>query len=147
MPPTILITMVRVPECGEAFDNMVRLLGLELARLADLPSDVLTEAQRVAETLATLHARGEEESEGSRTAMRRKAVLRVTVPLLFSLYMSSTIEAQEVLSLMVLLTDKIMQLRTQLKQTLDHSALPDQELLAYIRRFQDDIAKAFSYAR
>ncbi|KAJ7270710.1 muts domain V-domain-containing protein [Mycena haematopus] len=84
--------------------------GLELARLADLPQDVLVEGKRVAKNLAALHARHEEKSESSRIAMRRKALLR---------------------------------LRTQLTQALDHSALPDGELLAYIGRFQVDIAKAF----
>ncbi|KAJ6554549.1 muts domain V-domain-containing protein [Mycena capillaripes] len=84
--------------------------GLELARLADLPQDVLAEGKRVAENLAALHARHEENSESSKIAMRRKALLR---------------------------------LRTQLTQALDHSALPDEELLAYIGRFQVDIAKAF----
>jgi DNA mismatch repair protein MSH4 len=39
------------------------------------------------------------------------------------------------------------QLRTQLTQALDHSALPDEELLAYIGRFQVDIAKAFLHRR
>ncbi|KAJ6630078.1 muts domain V-domain-containing protein [Mycena sp. CBHHK59/15] len=84
--------------------------GLELARLADLPGDVLMEAKRVAKNLAALHARHEEDSESSKIAMRRKALLR---------------------------------LRTQLMQALDHSALPDEELLAYIGRFQVDIAKVF----
>ncbi|KAJ7938393.1 muts domain V-domain-containing protein [Mycena leptocephala] len=84
--------------------------GLELARLADLPQDVLVEGKRVAKNLAALHARHEENSESSKIAMRRKALLR---------------------------------LRTQLTQALDHSALPDEELLAYIGRFQVDIAKAF----
>ncbi|KAF7326661.1 MutS 4 [Mycena venus] len=86
--------------------------GLELARLADLPQDVLTEGKRVAKNLAALHARHEENSESSKIAIRRKALLR---------------------------------LRTQLTQALDHSALPDEELLAYIGRFQVDIAKAFLY--
>jgi DNA mismatch repair protein MSH4 len=35
------------------------------------------------------------------------------------------------------------QLRTQLKQAYEHSALPDKELQEYIKRFQDDIAKVF----
>ncbi|KAF8192659.1 muts domain V-domain-containing protein [Mycena galopus ATCC 62051] len=84
--------------------------GLELARLADLPQDVLAEGKRVAKNLAALHARHKEKSESSKIATRRKALLR---------------------------------LRTQLTQALDHSALPDEELLAYIGRFQVDIAKAF----
>ncbi|KAL1664819.1 DNA mismatch repair protein MutS [Schizophyllum commune] len=84
--------------------------GLELARLADLPEDVLTEAKRVASQLAALHARHEESSESNKIAIRRKALLR---------------------------------LRTQLIQAYEHSALPDQELLEYVARFQRDIAKAF----
>ncbi len=51
--------------------------GLELARLADLPEDVLTESKRVAENLATLHARNEANSKSNQTAIRRKALLRV----------------------------------------------------------------------
>jgi hypothetical protein len=51
--------------------------GLELARLADLPADVLVESRRVSETLAELHARQQEDSESSKIALRRKALLRV----------------------------------------------------------------------
>ncbi|KAJ7591554.1 muts domain V-domain-containing protein [Mycena floridula] len=84
--------------------------GLELARLADLPADVLAEGKRVATNLAALHARNEGGSESAKVALRRKALLR---------------------------------LRTQLTQALDHSALPDDDLLEYIGRFQKDIARAF----
>jgi hypothetical protein len=52
--------------------------GLELARLADLPTDALTEAKRVAEKLVALQAKDEKESESSQIALRRKALLRVT---------------------------------------------------------------------
>ncbi|KAL6301010.1 muts domain V-domain-containing protein [Sparassis latifolia] len=83
--------------------------GLELARLADLPTDVLGEAQRVAETLTELEARERQESETSKVAVRRKALLR---------------------------------LRTQLAQALVHSSLPDEELAAYLERFQKEITKA-----
>lgn len=51
--------------------------GLELARLADLPPNVLVESKRVAETLAELHAKQKEDSESSKIAVRRKALLRV----------------------------------------------------------------------
>ncbi|KDR68697.1 hypothetical protein GALMADRAFT_146051 [Galerina marginata CBS 339.88] len=84
--------------------------GIELARLADLPADVLVEGRRVAEKLAALQTMHEESSDGHQIAVRRKALLR---------------------------------LRTQLLQACEHSTLPDQELLAYIGRFQADIAKAF----
>ncbi|KAH6917711.1 DNA mismatch repair protein MutS [Coprinopsis sp. MPI-PUGE-AT-0042] len=72
--------------------------GLELARLADLPADVLEEGKNG----------HEEESETSKIFLSRKVLLK-----------------------------------TQLKQAHDHSALPDDALLDYIRRFHTEIAKAF----
>ncbi|KAI0935607.1 hypothetical protein AcV5_003986 [Taiwanofungus camphoratus] len=82
--------------------------GLDLARLADLPEDVVTEGRRVAINLTELEEREQRESHTSKIATRRKALLR---------------------------------LRTQLTQALDHSSLPDEELAAYLARFQKDIAK------
>ncbi|KIK81485.1 hypothetical protein PAXRUDRAFT_35858 [Paxillus rubicundulus Ve08.2h10] len=84
--------------------------GLELARLADLPSDVTEEGKRVANALANLHARKEEESQTSILAIRRRAVLK---------------------------------LRSQLTQALDYSALPEEELVAYLARFQKDLIQIF----
>ncbi|KAJ8088884.1 hypothetical protein PM082_014130 [Marasmius tenuissimus] len=55
--------------------------GLELARLADLPGDILTEAQRVAERLAELQTRHHGQSESSKIASRRKALLRLRTQL------------------------------------------------------------------
>ena len=52
-------------------------IGLELARLADLPNDVIEEARRVANALADIHARREEESETTIMAVRRRAVSKV----------------------------------------------------------------------
>ncbi|KAF8639396.1 hypothetical protein AX17_001521 [Amanita inopinata Kibby_2008] len=82
--------------------------GLELARLADLPEDILVEGRKIAKKLAALQAKHQEESESGKIAIRRKALLR---------------------------------LRTQLTQALDHSTLPQQDLLDYISRFQKEIAK------
>ncbi|THV01237.1 hypothetical protein K435DRAFT_750386 [Dendrothele bispora CBS 962.96] len=87
--------------------------GLELARLADLPENVLAEATRVTSSLAASHARHQEQSESHQIALRRKALLR---------------------------------LRMQLNQAYEHSALPNEDLLAYIGRFQGEITKAFLYA-
>ncbi|KAJ3889342.1 muts domain V-domain-containing protein [Lentinula edodes] len=87
--------------------------GLELARLADLPNDVLIEASRVSKHLTELQSRHQAQSDSSRIAMRRKALLK---------------------------------LRTNLTQAFEHSALPDEELLAYIGRFQADITKVFLYS-
>ena len=53
------------------------LTGIDLARLADLPSDVLVESRRVAERLAVLEKSDEESSESRKIANRRKALLRV----------------------------------------------------------------------
>lgn len=79
-----------------------------MARLADLPQDVMVEGRRVAEHLAALEARREEQSQTSKIAVRRKALLR---------------------------------LRSQLTQALQHSALPEEDLEAYIARFQKDITR------
>ncbi|KAK7468351.1 MutS protein msh4 [Stygiomarasmius scandens] len=87
-------------------------IGLELARLADLPNDVLEEATRVTTKLTALHARHQEQSESHQIALRRKALLR---------------------------------LRTQLNQAYEHSTLPDEDLLAYIGKFQGEITKVFLY--
>lgn len=54
-----------------------KILGLDLARLADLPDDVLTEAKRVSERLMELEERKNEESKTNKLAVRRRALLRV----------------------------------------------------------------------
>lgn len=53
---------------------------MELARLADLPEDVIAEAQRVADKLSELEEREHRESHTNKIAVRRKALLRVTFP-------------------------------------------------------------------
>lgn len=57
----------------------ITITGLELARLADLPDDVVVEAKRVATKLAALHAIRQENSESNKITIRRKALLRVTM--------------------------------------------------------------------
>ncbi|KAH9923367.1 muts domain V-domain-containing protein [Fomitopsis serialis] len=51
--------------------------GLELARLADLPEDVLDEGRRVALGLQSLQERQQQDSQTNKVAIRRKALLRV----------------------------------------------------------------------
>jgi DNA mismatch repair ATPase MutS len=51
--------------------------GIELARLADLPANVLAEANRVAEKLSARQTQSEESSESHKVSVRRKALLRV----------------------------------------------------------------------
>ncbi|KAI0271729.1 muts domain V-domain-containing protein [Gloeopeniophorella convolvens] len=55
--------------------------GLQLARLADLPADVLTEASTIANRLADTSTQQDENSESSKVAKRRKAVLRLRTTL------------------------------------------------------------------
>jgi DNA mismatch repair protein MSH4 len=65
---------LRLPRCAE---SILILIGLELARLADLPEDVLTEGRRMAEKLTALHAKRQGESESGKISARRNALLRV----------------------------------------------------------------------
>ena len=51
--------------------------GLQLARLADLPKDILIEAGEVAQRLGDESAQKDENSESIKVARRRKAVLQV----------------------------------------------------------------------
>ncbi|KAI0727611.1 muts domain V-domain-containing protein [Fomitopsis betulina] len=55
--------------------------GLELARLADLPADVLKEGRRIAEGLQDLHERQQQDSQTNKVAIRRKALLRLRTQL------------------------------------------------------------------
>lgn len=55
--------------------------GLQLARLADLPKDVLVEAEKVAQHLSEGSMLGDESSESSKVAKRRKAVLKLRTTL------------------------------------------------------------------
>lgn len=77
--------------------------GLQLAKLADFPEDVLGEATRVTELVEEQRSVGKTSSEAGRIAQRRKIFLR---------------------------------LRTQLAQAVEHSALPDRELLEHFSRIQ-----------
>jgi hypothetical protein len=56
-------------------------LGLQLARLADLPEDVLTEAARVTTLLEEQHSVNKASSEAGRIAQRRRIFLRVIMTL------------------------------------------------------------------
>ncbi|KIK43853.1 hypothetical protein CY34DRAFT_680561 [Suillus luteus UH-Slu-Lm8-n1] len=82
--------------------------GLELAKLADLPDDVLTEGRRVSEIITEKNLRCEEESRINVLTLRRRALLKLHV---------------------------------QLNQALDHSSLPEEELVIYLSRLQRDFMK------
>ncbi|KAM5542142.1 hypothetical protein V8D89_004015 [Ganoderma adspersum] len=55
--------------------------GLDLARLADLPESVISEARRVAEYLTKQAEREQQQSRTSKIALRRKALLRLKTQL------------------------------------------------------------------
>jgi hypothetical protein len=59
------------------YPHLLEKQGLELARLADLPEDVMIEAKRVAEYLSDRAFRQKTESQSNKIAIRRKALLRV----------------------------------------------------------------------
>ena len=61
---------------------MTRFGGLDLARLADLPDSVISEARRVAEYLSDREERDQRQSKTSKLALRRKALLRVTTSMI-----------------------------------------------------------------
>lgn len=81
---------------------------MELAKLADLPDDVLTEARRVSGIITESNLRCEEESRINILTLRRRALLK---------------------------------LHAQLNQALDHSSLPEEELVAYLARLQRDFMR------
>ena len=95
--PKTKITMVcfpayMPPETLSLFRLTDGIPGLELARLADLPADVLVEGKRIAMKLDALDAQQMERRRTTRIAERRKALLRVLdilLPLLNVLVLAS----------------------------------------------------------
>ena len=63
--------------CAQA--NHRSFIGLQLAKLADLPSDVLSEAARVTKLMEEEHSARKASSEAGRIAQRRKVFLRVMI--------------------------------------------------------------------
>ena len=119
-------------------------LGLDLARLADLPDDVLVEARRVAERLDELEERKKEESKTNKVAIRRKALLRVNFSSSnFLGFVAALLWRTEHIRLLIPYfgLGYLYQLRTQLTQAFEHSTLPDDDLATYLGRFQTDILK------
>ncbi|KAG1814422.1 muts domain V-domain-containing protein [Suillus subaureus] len=101
--------------------------GLELAKLADLPNDVLTEARRVSEVITEKNLRCEEGSCINVLTIRRRALLKVS-----SIRFLNTPNSECLIP---------RQLHAQLNQALDHSSLPEEELVAYLARLQRDFMK------
>lgn len=106
-------------------------VGIELAGMADLPQAVIVEGERIANRLSELHAKRDKESRSSKVTFRRKALLRVISCLL-----------SETLTLIALcLLCYLFKLHTQLTQALDHSTLPEEDLLTYLAKLQHDIVE------
>lgn len=59
---------------------MLRIAGLELAKLADLPETVMTESRRIAKELANLEAQKQASSKTTQAVARRTAILNVYIP-------------------------------------------------------------------
>ena len=129
-------------ECMRSRDRLLhKLQGLELARLADLPEDVLIEAQRVADNLTQLKEREERESQTNKIAVRRKALLRVTFLPCLQCLSHCCIEFG---GLMLTSSFSLHQLKTQLKQVYEYSTLPRRELVAYLGNLQKDVAQVLN---
>lgn len=63
---------------AERSHDTVLCVGLDLARLADLPDSVISESRRVAEYLTQQEERDQQQSRTNKLAVRRKALLRVS---------------------------------------------------------------------
>lgn len=88
---------------------------------------MLTEAKRVSEIITEKNQRCEEESHTNVLTIRRRALLKVS-PISFL----NTAGPECFI---------FPQLHTQLNQALDHSSLPEEELVAYLARLQRDFMK------
>jgi DNA mismatch repair protein MSH4 len=108
------------------------IIGLQLARLADLPKDALTHAGKIAGDLSGEAAQGHESSESCKVARRRKAVLKVC----FGIW--KRLRNFDV-SNFDLSTNS--QMRTTLTQAFEHSRLPDREFLAYLISLQEKLTR------
>jgi len=70
-----MVSTRSLPEPAQTNDKLP--LGLQLAKLADLPDDVLSEAARVTGLMEENHSAKEASSDAGKTAQRRKIFLRV----------------------------------------------------------------------
>jgi DNA mismatch repair protein MSH4 len=104
-------------------------IGLELARLADLPEEAMEHARGVAEKLTNLDKAKQAASKTTQATARRKAVLRVRLHNQWLGDLHAFVDEEYLWS----------QLRTQLTQAYEYSALPDHELSLYLARLQKEI--------
>lgn len=59
-------------------------IGLELAKLSKLPTDVLEKARVISDLLESLAENGRQRAEGTRVTLRRKVLLQVGSSLLLT---------------------------------------------------------------
>ncbi|KAL7285904.1 hypothetical protein ACG7TL_001015 [Trametes sanguinea] len=69
------------PDSLDHYALALAIVGLDLARLADLPAPVISEARRVAEVLTDQEEQDQRQSRTSKLAIRRKALLRLRTQL------------------------------------------------------------------
>ena len=118
------------------------LIGLELARLADLPNDALEEAWRVSKKMEDFDSKRELTSAANNLVTRRTIMLRVItlVPIRHITFLTCLLPGS--LSLWNMLSFVSNQLRTQLTQALEHSTLSNTDLRTYLARLQKESAEA-----
>jgi DNA mismatch repair protein MSH4 len=108
------------------------IIGLQLARLADLPKDAVTHAGKIASDLSTESARGHKSSESCKVARRRKAVLKVCC---------DAWKRPRTFDTPILTFTTNSQMRTTLTQAFERSGLPDREFLAYLTSLQEKLTR------
>lgn len=115
--------------------------GLELARLAALPPDVLSKAEAVTGKLESLERRGREAARSSEIMTRRKTVLNVRAitylliasslgPLTFRLYVTVSPPRERFFL--------FPQMVASLRQAYNSSRLPNADLRRYLQKLQAD---------
>ncbi|PAV21710.1 hypothetical protein PNOK_0166700 [Pyrrhoderma noxium] len=115
---------------GLAFDykildgvpNNIEHYGLELAKLADLPGDVLKEARRVTTRLSELEDISKQNSEGIMVALRRKAMLRLRTQL-SQAYEHSALPEKDLRNYLATLQREIAQLLRSSLPDIDQSTI------------------------
>ncbi|CEQ39579.1 SPOSA6832_01105, partial [Sporobolomyces salmonicolor] len=119
--------------------------GLELAKIAKLPTPVLDKAHLISATLESLQEDNRARSSSTKLARRRRELLRVrTCSTLFSLLSSALrVESSRVqVGLMLTLRDR--QLKTTLKELAQSKHTEGSALLATLKELQDETTAMLS---
>lgn len=111
--------------------------GLELAKLAKLPSDVLDKASIVSATLESLAEQGRAGAQSTKLSIRRREVLRVSLPLPTlpdSFFLSTKLQTGPI-------AHPLPQLKTSLKDLYHSKGLSPDDLAAALRDLQADAVR------